>query len=163
MIKEWLLTRLLGKKVIFYKSDDDDYHLINDICIDGNEVICSYNKPEMENKKMIKVMISQPMNGKTSKQINDEREQIAEMLLKCYPDTDIEVMNTTVANHETKSDLECFSESIGFMAEADVLVMAPDWEKARGCKLEHDIAVAYNVPRLYITSTEVSRVFNRES
>ncbi len=29
------------------------------------------------------------------------------------------------------------------LAQADIVIFAKDWEKARGCKIEHDVAVAY--------------------
>lgn len=59
------------------------------------------------------------------------------------------LMDTTIKNHKDKSDLECFSESVSFMGNADVLVMGKGWESARGCSLEHDIALAYDLPIVY--------------
>ena len=99
--------------------------------------------------KFRKVMISQPMAGKTSDEIEDERNEMNNLLEKQYGDNYI-VLDTTVKDHESKSDLECFSESIMFMSKCDVLVMGVGWSTARGCKLEHDIAKAYNVPILYL-------------
>ena len=96
-------------------------------------------------------MISQPMAGKTKEMIADERKQMVELLKSKYND-DFEIMDTTVPDYDTKTDLECFSESIGFMAEADVLVMSIDWEKARGCKLEHEIGKQYGVKVIYLDS-----------
>lgn len=99
--------------------------------------------------KFRKVMISQPMKGKTKEEIQIERNEMTKLLEKEYGDNYI-VLDTTVKDHENKSDLECFSESIGFMSKCDVLVMGVGWSTARGCKLEHDIAKAYNVPILYL-------------
>ncbi len=41
MIKEWLLTKILKNKIVFFEQDNE-YHLINDIYFDGDIVICSY-------------------------------------------------------------------------------------------------------------------------
>ena len=41
MIKERILTRLLKNKIIFFEKDRE-YHLINDIEVDGNVIVCSY-------------------------------------------------------------------------------------------------------------------------
>ena len=96
---------------------------------------------------MTKFMISQPMKGKTSEQIAEEREQIAVKLRKKFDH--VEIMDTTVKDHENKSALECFSESIMFMAQADILVMAENWQMARGCELEYRIAKAYGKHVIY--------------
>lgn len=100
---------------------------------------------------MVKIMVSQPMNGKTKEEIEEERENISKLVHEALDELwdEIIIMDTTVEDHENKTDLECFSESIGFMAEADMLVMGKGWEKARGCILEHAIAKEYYVPILY--------------
>ena len=41
MIKEWLLAKILKNKVVFFENDGK-YHLINDITIEDNVVVCSY-------------------------------------------------------------------------------------------------------------------------
>ena len=103
---------------------------------------------------MKKIMISQPMAGKTKEEIDKERNEMAEQLLRYFGD-DCEIMATTVENYEEKSDLECFSESIFFMSKCDVLCMGDGWANARGCKLEHEIAKAYNVPIIYLDNGRV--------
>lgn len=99
-------------------------------------------------EKTIKVMISQPMNGKTTQQIANERKTIADKLIKNH-EGPIEVMDTTVEDHENKSSLQCFAESISFMDHADLLVMADGWQNARGCFIEHIIAMAYDKKIVY--------------
>ena len=41
MIKEWLLSKILKNKIVFFEKDNE-YHLINDICFDGDVVICTF-------------------------------------------------------------------------------------------------------------------------
>lgn len=43
MIKEWLLSKILGNKTVFFKQDDE-YLLINDIYFDDDVVIMTYEK-----------------------------------------------------------------------------------------------------------------------
>lgn len=97
----------------------------------------------------LKVMISQPMKGKTREEIADERNEMTKLLESKYTG-DYIILDTTVSDYENKTDLECFAESILFLSKCDLLVMGIGWEDARGCKLEHDIAEAYNVPILYL-------------
>lgn len=46
MIKEWLLSKILGNKTVFFKNKDDEYLLINDIYFDDDVVIMTYEKHE---------------------------------------------------------------------------------------------------------------------
>lgn len=99
----------------------------------------------------IKIMLSSPMNGKTKEEIDEERNEMAAQLFDKYDDN-CEIMATLVEDHENKSDLECFAESVLFMSMADVLAMGYGWQYARGCRLEHAIAKAYKVPVIYLES-----------
>lgn len=37
-------------------------------------------------------------------------------------------------------------ESLKLLGTADVTVFAPGWQDYRGCRIEHDAAVAYGIP-----------------
>ena len=102
---------------------------------------------------MIKIMISQPMAGKTTEQIKKERQKAIKQLDK-YLTEDFTVIDTVIEDHEEKSDLQCFAESIMFLDKADILVMVPGWESSRGCRLEHDIAKEYGKKIEYILRSE---------
>lgn len=97
----------------------------------------------------IKIMLSSPMAGKTKEEITVERDKMADLLFDYY-DENCVIDATVIKNHEEKSALECFSESIFFMSQVDILAMGFGWENARGCKLEHEIAKAYGVPVVYL-------------
>lgn len=47
MIKEWLFKKLLKNRIIFFEKDGE-YHIINDIIVGENTVICSYDNREKE-------------------------------------------------------------------------------------------------------------------
>lgn len=50
----------------------------------------------------------------------------------------------TYVPHDT-TPLWYLGESIKKMSEADVVYFATGWAKARGCQIEHECAVKYNL------------------
>lgn len=105
-------------------------------------------KEEKENKKVeemrsLKIMISQPMKGKSEEQIRNEREE----LVKELESKGHKVIDTIFAE-ETPKDCDTaiyyLSKSIEAMSKVDAIIFMPGWENARGCKIEHEIAVKYN-------------------
>ena len=98
----------------------------------------------------IKIMLSNPMKGKTKQEIDTERNEMANLLFDYYGDGNCEIISSVIKDYEQKSDLECLSESIFFMSMADILAMGYNWKDARGCKIEHEIAKAYHVEIVYL-------------
>lgn len=104
-------------------------------------------KEEKEHKKMIemkklKIMISLPMKGKTEEQIRSERAE----LVKKLEEKGHEVVDTIFAEETPEGDARLYylAKSIEAMSKVDAVVFMPGWEKARGCQIEHEIAVKYN-------------------
>lgn len=93
----------------------------------------------------MKVFISQPMKDKTDEEIKTERNYLIDCVKKKYGDN-VEVIDSYFegAPHDAKP-LWFLGESIKKLAEADVAVFAKNWEKARGCKIEHTCALEYGV------------------
>lgn len=85
----------------------------------------------------MKVMISQPMNGLTDEEIKAVREEVIKVI-----NPEWEVLNTLL-DIEFYNPIYYLAKSIEKLAEADVVVFVPGWEKARGCKIEYEIAKAY--------------------
>lgn len=99
------------------------------------------------------VMICQPMAGKTEEQIRTEREQvIAELEKDGYT-----VIDTIVQDEPDESynsvPLYYLGRSLEFMSQVDSVYFMCDWEKARGCRIEHLAAISYDV-RIMIQSKE---------
>ena len=94
-----------------------------------------------------KVMISQPMKGKTNEQIKQEREQ----LVKELTDAGYEVLDTVFENAPADEDVAIYmlSQSIRFLGKADMIIFMKGWEHARGCKIEHEVAVNYGKEIVY--------------
>lgn len=96
----------------------------------------------------MKVMISQPMNGKTEEVIKEEREE----LIKALESEGYEVVDTIIANEspkDTDTAIYYLSKSIEFIGKVDMVVFMKGWEKARGCKVEHLVATEYNKKIIY--------------
>nr|DAV26494.1 MAG TPA: Nucleoside 2-deoxyribosyltransferase like protein [Caudoviricetes sp.] len=90
----------------------------------------------------MKVMISQPMRGKTNEQIREERKE----LIKKLESEGHEVIDTIIDEEPPKNIDEAIyylSKSIEFIANADAIVFMPGWEEARGCKIEYCVAKEY--------------------
>ena len=96
---------------------------------------------------MKKIMISQPMRGKTNELIKEERK----VLVKEFEDRGYEVLDTIFDEAPKNVDeaIWFLSKSIEYLAQADVIFFMKGWEKARGCKIEHQVAVEYDKEIIY--------------
>lgn len=94
---------------------------------------------------MKKLFISQPMKDKTDDEILKEREK-AIAAAREYLGEDVEVIDSFFkdAPHDAKP-LWFLGKSIELLSTADVAYFAKGWDNARGCKIEHDCAVAYGI------------------
>lgn len=89
----------------------------------------------------MKVMISQPMRGKTNEEIKEERVE----LVKKLQEEGHEVVDTVFDDFpEGKATpVHYLAKSIEFIANVEGVVFMKGWENARGCKIEHQIAKEY--------------------
>ena len=99
---------------------------------------------------MAVVFLSYPMNGKTE----DEMSMMRNAMMENY-DAVTKCTNTYISNHECSlsTRLECLGEAIKLMSKADIVLFHPDWDKARGCKVENYAAVTYGKGVLYLNET----------
>lgn len=95
----------------------------------------------------MKIMISQPMKGKTNEQI---REQRAELVTRLQEEG-LEVVDTVFENGPADEDIAIYmlSQSIRYIGKVDAVYFMKGWEKARGCKIEHEVAVQYEKQVFY--------------
>lgn len=103
-----------------------------------------------------KAMLSQPMRGKTNKEIAATREAA----IKVLKEKGYEIVNTLFTDDwYNKEQMEsrgvvqiplCFlAKSLENMSLCHVVYFCKGWDKTRGCKIEHEAAVAYGVDILY--------------
>lgn len=97
---------------------------------------------------MKKLFISQPMNGKADEEILVERKaaiKAAEELLR----EPVEVIDSFFRSAPVGAKpLWFLGKSLELLSDADIAYFAKDWQKARGCKIEHECAVEYGIPRI---------------
>ena len=99
---------------------------------------------------MAVVFLSYPMNGMSE----DWMSMMRDGMKKNY-DAVTGHINTYILSHECdcNAPLEYLGESLKFMSKADAVLFHPDWEKARGCKVENYAAVNYGKETLYFNET----------
>ena len=97
-----------------------------------------------ENTNMKKLFISQPMKDKTNEEIKAERERIIKEVTDKFGE--VEVIDNFFENapHDARP-LWFLCKSLELLSTADVAYFAKDWEKYRGCKIEHTCAVEYGI------------------
>ena len=93
---------------------------------------------------MKKVFISQSMNGRSNRAIKEERQPIIET----YESKGYEIIDS-ILDMGPANAIEYLAESIRLMNDADIVVMMKGWAKSRGCRIEHEIAVAYDKEIVY--------------
>jgi len=95
----------------------------------------------------MKLFISQPMAGKSDKEIQKIRDgAIAEIKEMFDEDESIDVIDSFIKDAPNDANpLWYFANSILLMSKADVVYFAKGWREARGCLLENAIADAYGL------------------
>lgn len=94
---------------------------------------------------MKKLFISQPMKGKTNEEIEAERAKAVEEA-KAVLNDDVEVIDSFFKDAPVDArPLWFLAKSIELLATADIVYFAKDWDKYRGCKIEHSCAVEYGI------------------
>lgn len=104
----------------------------------------------------MRAMLSQPMACKTDEEIVNTREKAVEYLR----DRGYEVVNTLFTDEwYSKDKMEerevvqiplCFlAKSLENMSLCHAVYFCKGWENARGCRIEHDVAVAYGLDIIY--------------
>ena len=105
---------------------------------------------------MKKVMLSQPMAGKTNEEIVATREKAISVL----KEKGYEIVNTLFTDEWYSKDAMtkrgvvqiplCFlAKSLENMSLCHAAYFCKGWENARGCRIEHEAAVAYGLEILY--------------
>lgn len=105
---------------------------------------------------MMKAMLSQPMAGKSDAEIRVTRERAFDAL----ESAGYEVVNTLFTdewysreNMKKRGVVQiplCFlAKSIENMSLCHAAYFCKGWEKARGCRIEHEIAKAYGLEIIY--------------
>ena len=104
----------------------------------------------------MKAMLSQPMGGKSEEEIVETRNRA----IAALEEQGYEIVNTLFTdewyrreNMEERGVVQiplCFlAKSLENMSLCHAAYFCKGWEKARGCRIEHDAAVAYGLTVIY--------------
>lgn len=111
-------------------------------------------------EKTYKLFISQPMNGLTSKEILEERERIRKDVESRFSGN-IELIDSFFgeafaknADNAANPPVYYLGASIQKLANADIAWFGKGWDTARGCKIEHHVALAYNIPNIITENSD---------
>ena len=95
---------------------------------------------------MKKLFISQPMKGKTDEEILKERLKAikeAENVLNEQVEMIDSFFQSAPANVKP---LWFLGKSLELLSNADIAYFADGWQNARGCKIEHECCLQYDIP-----------------
>ena len=94
---------------------------------------------------MKKLFISQPMKGKTDEEIKAERAKAVEEAKKALND-EVEIIDSFFQGAPVDAKpLWFLGKSLELLSTADIAYFARDWEKYRGCRIEHTAAMEYGI------------------
>ena len=97
----------------------------------------------------MKIFISQPMNGKTTEQIKNERQAMVEYFEGMEHEVIDSIYYDTEKEQPTNVPLWYLGKSLQDMSKADAVVFMHGWENARGCLAENHCAKTYGIETVY--------------
>ena len=99
-----------------------------------------------------KLFISLPMHGFNEVDILNTRDLIYKAMLKVG---DFELLETYQRDDapEGSGRLWYLGRSVQDLGQADLVIFAPGWNKAKGCVSEHFICEVYNIPYIHWADT----------
>ena len=103
---------------------------------------------------MVKIMVSQPMKGKSNEEIKKEREGL-KIAIEASGAT---LIDTVFDNVDDGTPLSYLAKNIKKLDEADIVWFMPGWEKARGCRIEFECAKEYGKHMKCMTEEELAEI-----
>ena len=98
----------------------------------------------------MKIFISQPMGGRSDREILDERRVVMNLIRRSTGrgNQNVSFIDSWLECNE--GPIWCLGESIKLMQQADLVIFVPGWSSARGCQIEHEVCERYNIPYMEI-------------
>lgn len=99
-----------------------------------------------------KIFISQPMSGRTSEEILNERNFLITFVRDILETEDVSVaiISSYFENdYDSTHPLKLLGKDLELLSEADGVIFGPGWTTARGCTIEHTCAIQYGIPIVY--------------
>lgn len=97
------------------------------------------------------IFLSQPMGGRTDEEIQKERDYVIKTLKNTFGEDTI-ILDTNF-NFPGKRALYYLAKSLELLDQADIAYFIEGWQNYRGCRIEHQCCIDYNIPIQYINLT----------
>lgn len=113
------------------------------------------------------VFISQPFYERDAEEVMAEREKIFSDFVKWNEEAKVFLSNgeyVLIDNYHKQNipqdagRLWCLGDSIQLMDRADVIIFAPEWDRAKGCLIERRIANVYSIPMAFYNPATFSAI-----
>lgn len=93
---------------------------------------------------MKRIFISMPLRGRSELGIDTERNHL-EFWCRAHWEEEDTIIIPLLSYHQVNlnTPLYCLGLSIQDLERSDVVIFAPGWEGARGCRIEHEICEEY--------------------
>lgn len=142
------------QSIVIHTKDDEELDIRETKCLDY-----TFSNVASEDWKIFhkyKVMISQPMAGKTDEEIKTIREKAIKFLIS----QGYEVVDTLFEGEQFSDEAMadrgvlniplCYlSKSLEAMSQCDAVYFCKGWLDARGCQIENSAASAYGLKIIY--------------
>jgi len=101
------------------------------------------------------IFISQPFYERDAEEVMAERERIFSDFVKWNEEAKVFLSKgeyVLIDNYHKQNipqdagRLWCLGDSIQLMDRADLIIFAPEWYEAKGCRIEMEAANAYQIP-----------------
>lgn len=90
----------------------------------------------------MKIMLSQPMGNRNPQYIRRERQELVEELQE-QGHYVVDTIFTEEAPRDCDEAMYFLAKSIEVMSKVDAVTFMRGWQDARGCRIEHQIALDY--------------------
>ena len=100
---------------------------------------------------MKKLFISCPMKGRTEENIRKSMEKMHKIAEAVF-EQELEVIPSYIEDYPPKDSREgiwYLGESIKLLSQADFFI-GPDYSEYKGCDIERNVSISYDVPRYII-------------
>ncbi len=94
---------------------------------------------------MKKLYVSQPMKGKTDKQILEVNHEALVLAVMKYKEEMMLIDSFFQGAPYDAKPLWFLGKALELLSTADIVYFAPGWEEARGCRIEHECAKEYGI------------------
>lgn len=101
----------------------------------------------------MKVFISLPMHGRTDEEVKKEMKRGVDYLKNIYKNEEVEMIDTFIDLGDAPR-LVYLGRSIQLMADADLVLFMPGWNRADGCLVEHLTAIRYGIRTMYFVEED---------